>query len=371
MNIVIDREFKNLIPPLSKEEYEGLKQSILSEGCRDALIIWGDILLDGHNRYELCTTHDIPFNVKQMEFDDRNDAKLWMMKNQLARRNLNDFQRIEIVDKCKDAVRAKAKERQGTRTDVANIPLKSAESRDELAKMSGVGHSTYEHAVTVMESAPEPVIDAVRHDDLSINAAYEVTKMEPEEQREVVERIESGEKPKTVVNEVKNRPHVSFNSGNNEWYTPANIIEAARLTMGSIDLDPATSEIAQETVKADKYYTVETNGLDKSWHGNVWMNPPYSSELIGQFIDKLVAELQNIKQAIVLVNNATETEWFNKLIDKANMVCFPRSRVKFYMPEGKTGAPLQGQAILYFGENKDSFIEHFSESGWIADVVHR
>lgn len=167
----------------------------------------------------------------------------------------------------------------------------------------------------------------------------------------------------------QHKPHVSYNSGNNEWYTPADIIEAARKTMGGIDLDPATSEVAQDVVKATTYYTAETNGLDKPWSGRVWMNPPYASELIGQFVDKLIAELLNIEQAIVLVNNATETEWFNKLVDKATMVCFPKSRVKFYMPDGKTGAPLQGQAILYFGDNASAFSNEFRNKGWLASIV--
>ena len=91
--------------------------------------------------------------------------------------------------------------------------------------------------------------------------------------------------------------------------------------------------------------------------------------MIGKFIDKLIAERKNYTQAIILVNNATETEWFNKLISISSAVCFPKSRVKFYMPDGKTGAPLQGQAVLYIGENKDKFYSAFACMGWCADVV--
>lgn len=366
MSIIIDPEFKSLIPPLSPAEYDGLEKSLVEEGCRDALILWGDILVDGHNRYEICIRHGIPFETVDRYFVSRDDAKLWMMQNQLARRNLNDMQRIAIVRKCEDSVRAKAKERQGKRTDISDFPLKSAESRDELADMAGVGHSTYEHAVTVLETAPPQIVEATMQDVLSINAAYQVTKMDAEAQEEIAERIEHGEAPKEVIADVQKRPHVSFNSGNNEWYTPIDYIEAARDVMGSIDFDPASSEIANETVKAEEYYTAETNGLDKTWHGNVWMNPPYASDLIGKFIDKLIEELPNIEQAMVLVNNATETEWFNKLIPQASAVCFPRSRVKFYMPDGKTGAPLQGQAIIYFGSHYDKFINVFTQKGWCA-----
>jgi len=165
------------------------------------------------------------------------------------------------------------------------------------------------------------------------------------------------------IEEVK-KPHVAFNTGNNEWYTPKEIIEAARQAMGSIDVDPASSEIANQVVKATEYYTAETNGLDKKLHGNVWMNPPYSSELIGKFVSKIVDERDDYEQAVVLVNNATETEWFNKLVSVATAVCFPKSRVKFYMPEGKTGAPLQGQAIIYIGNNVCEFMTAFQNIGW-------
>lgn len=370
-SITIDPEFKNLIPPLTSEEYAGLEESILQEGCRDALIVWGDTLIDGHNRFEICTRHNIPFEITEMFFPSRDDVKLWMLKNQLSRRNLSDMQRIAMVRKCEDAVKAKAKERQESTQfgGAGNISLTAGQARDELGAMAGVSGKTYEHAVTVLETAPAPIVEAAMQDALSIHAAYQVTKMEPEQQEEIAQRIEQGEAPKEVVSEVRNRPHVANNSGNNEWYTPADYIEAAREVMGSIDIDPASNDIAQETVKAAVYYTAETNGLDKEWRGNVWMNPPYASDLIGKFIDKLVGELPNIEQAIVLVNNATETEWFGKLISRANAVCFPRSRVKFYMPDGKTGAPLQGQAVIYFGAHKERFAEVFSGKGWCAIPV--
>ena len=193
--------------------------------------------------------------------------------------------------------------------------------------------------------------------------------------------IESGEQAKDVVetvlsetsshpieatpDEVK-RPHVSYNTGNSEWYTPLDYIELAREVMGSIDLDPASADIAQRVVKADVYYTQETDGLSHEWFGNVWLNPPYASELIVKFVARLISELENIKQAIVLVNNATETEWFGRLANDAMAVCFPKGRVKFYAPDGSTGTPLQGQALLYFGEYKDLFVDKFRRKGWCA-----
>ena len=158
------------------------------------------------------------------------------------------------------------------------------------------------------------------------------------------------------------KPHVTHNSGNNEWYTPAYIIEAARKTMGTIDLDPASSDIANQTVGATTYFTVDNDGLPKEWFGNIWLNPPYSGKLIGKFVDKLL--LSDFKQAIVLVNNATDTKWFAKLANYANAVVFPRGRIKYLSPDGVThNSPIQGQAILYFGDNVNSFKRYFSDFG--------
>ena len=221
----IDPEFAALIPPLIPEEFAQLEQSILSEGCRDALVVWGNIIVDGHNRYRICTAHNIPYRTETRDFKDRNEAMLWMFQNQLARRNLTDFQRIEMVRRFEQAVKARAKERQGTRTDLSDnpmekfpqatpVPLKSAQrnivpksagsrSRDELAQMAGVGHSTYEQATAVLDNAPASIIEAARANKLSINAAYQVIKLPEGQQQVVAERISQGEKPRDVVADVR------------------------------------------------------------------------------------------------------------------------------------------------------------------------
>lgn len=192
MVFTIDNEFRSLIPPLTDEEYAGLEQSIVEEGCRDALITWNGILIDGHNRYEICTKHNIDFETREFYFTDRDEVKLWMMKNQLARRNLNDFQRIEITHKCEDAVRAKAKERQskyyGNQYDglMEKFPeVQTSTARDELGAMAGVSGKTYEHAVKVLNTAPQETLDALRRGEISINKAFqEIQRAEREAARE-------------------------------------------------------------------------------------------------------------------------------------------------------------------------------------------
>jgi len=164
--------------------------------------------------------------------------------------------------------------------------------------------------------------------------------------------------------------HVSANSGENEWYTPPDLIEAARDVMGSIDLDPASCETAQANVKAKRFYTIDDDGLANNWTGNVWLNPPYSKEVIGQFATKIVTESGRIQQAIILVNNATDTAWFHELASVASAVCFLRGRVKFLDQTGKpANTPVQGQAVLYVGLNVEHFRSRFSTFGLVVVPV--
>lgn len=167
------------------------------------------------------------------------------------------------------------------------------------------------------------------------------------------------------------RPHVANNSGNNEWYTPIDFIEAARLTLGTIELDPATSDEANATVRATNYYTIDDDGLTRQWHGKVWMNPPYAGDLVGRFIDKLLLHFQakDVDEAIVLVNNATETRWFQTLAECASAICFPASRIRFSSPNGVMNTPLQGQAILYLGTSTQDFIDNFDYFGLLVKTA--
>jgi hypothetical protein len=153
--------------------------------------------------------------------------------------------------------------------------------------------------------------------------------------------------------------HVSFNAGEPEWYTPTIVIEAARQGMGVIDLDPASCVEANKVVKAGHFYTAADDGLSQPWSGRVWLDPPYAQPLITQFIERLVTvwEAGEISQACCLVNNASETAWGQLLLQHANLVCFLKGRVRFWAPDRKVAAPLQGQMLTYFGTAKKGFDE--------------
>jgi hypothetical protein len=160
--------------------------------------------------------------------------------------------------------------------------------------------------------------------------------------------------------------HVANNTGNNEWYTPPEYIEAARAAMEGIDLDPASSDVANRTVKAARHFTLQDDGLMQPWAGRVWLNPPYSGDLVSKFCEKLLDAYTSgdVWQACLLVNNATETQWFQSLLKKATSVCFPSGRIRFFNKAGELeNSPLQGQTVLYFGGEKEKFSAAFSGFG--------
>lgn len=167
--------------------------------------------------------------------------------------------------------------------------------------------------------------------------------------------------------------HVSYSTGEDEWYTPPAIIELARKTMGSIDLDPASCEEANKIVKAKKHFTAKDDGLSKDWFGNVWINPPFSEPTVQKFTqavaDKYISG--EIKQGCIIINNATETRWFQYMASRCSAICFPKGRIRFLdkNSEQKPGSPLQGQAILYFGKNTERFENNFRELGLIVWLV--
>jgi ParB family chromosome partitioning protein len=164
---------------------------------------------------------------------------------------------------------------------------------------------------------------------------------------------------------------------NCEWYTPTNYIEAARKVMGSIDLDPASSEKANSVVKATNYFTIDDDGLKQKWDGNVFLNPPYSKGLLTRFVDKLLQEvaLGNVKQAILLVQSSSAgTKWFHQVTSASQCFCLAAKRIFFWSPyapngltpNGNKAGLLFGSIFFYFGPKDKQFEEVFSNFGAIC-----
>ncbi len=163
-------------------------------------------------------------------------------------------------------------------------------------------------------------------------------------------------------------------TGNVEYYTPEKYICAVRKVLKTIKLDPASCDIANLTVRADRYYTVQQNGLAHSWQAEtLFCNPPYgrtgyrSNQEIWSC--KLIAEYKvgNVKQAILLVNANTETLWFQRLCSYP--LCLVRGRINFYSPQGKDSGATHGSAFVYFGSDVVRFTEVFNAFGRVVPAT--
>jgi phage N-6-adenine-methyltransferase len=361
-DIKIDAEFSALIPPLTADERKQLEANISAHGgARDPLVVWASkgtlTLLDGHNRYEICTRLGLPFDIHELRFKDREEAEDWIDRNQLGRRNLDSRQMSLLRGRRYNRTKkpGRPSEKPGQNVRVSAEVLAAEHSVDEKTIRRDGKFAEAVETLGIEREIVTGEIDAPKH---AIVAAAQALPDKP-----TAEQVEQ------AVEAVKSKPHVANNSGDNEWYTPKEYIEAARLVLGHIDLDPASNPVANEVVRAATYYTAEDSGLDKDWQGTLWMNPPYESGLIGQFVEKLCDSYASgaVAKAVVLVNNATETRWFQSLAEQASAICFPKGRVKFWHPR-KVAVPLQGQAILFLGPSTDEFARAFSEFGFCMEA---
>ena len=203
INLNIDQEFKNIIPPLTPEEYRQLEENILAEGCRDPLIAWGDVLIDGHNRYEICVQHGIPFEVMQREFADRSEARSWIIRNQLGRRNLTPEQRAYLIGKEYE----ERKQSHGGDRRSAQAPTSQSDTLKAIAEENKVGRATV-HRAAQFARAVDTIAANVGEDSrakilsretpFTVKDVQKVAQLEPEKQKAIVNKVLSGE-AKSVI----------------------------------------------------------------------------------------------------------------------------------------------------------------------------
>ena len=195
MNIVINEALKAYIDPLTAEEHEALERSILREGCRDALVLWGDLLVDGHNRYGICKKHGLPFKTVQSAlFESIDDVYLWMIDQHLGRRSVSDFQRGVLALRKRDILTARAMQREGEprsaveqseneASPLASIgDIGSLKSREALARAARLSSNQVVLIEKIQKQAVPEVVAAVRAGTISMNAAAAVATLPAEQQ---------------------------------------------------------------------------------------------------------------------------------------------------------------------------------------------
>lgn len=181
MKLVVDQEFKDLIPPLSAEEFKQLRENIVEDGeVREPIVTWNGVILDGHNRWAIIQENpNIPFKTTEMIFFSRCEAKAWMIRNQLGRRNLPNYERARLALQLKPLLAEEAKKRQlstlkqnADESDTQKSAERKGEVRDELAKIAGVSHDTIHKVDVIEQKAPDEVKEKLRKGEVSVNKAY-------------------------------------------------------------------------------------------------------------------------------------------------------------------------------------------------------
>lgn len=344
----------DIFPRMSAAEYAALRDDIQKNGQREPIWVWKGQIIDGRHRAQAC--EELGIEPAAREYDGEESTLVaFVVSLNLHRRHLDESQRAMVFARL-----ATLPKGANQHTAIA------APTQAQAAKLLNISVDSGQRARRVLDQGAPELVAAVDRGEVSVSAAASVASLPQEIQQDIV--ATGPEEVVEVAKTIRAAPHVSHNSGNNEWYTPQEYIDAAVATMGRIDLDPASSEVANRRVGAERFYTAADNGLAQKWHGNVWMNPPYAQPLISEFAAALVSKYQSreIEQACVLVNNATDTGWFRLLAEASSATCFTKGRVRFIDPDGNpSGAPLQGQAVLYFGGNADDFAREFRKLGYV------
>lgn len=213
--MVINPEFEKLIPALTAEEFNQLELNCIAEGIREPLIVWNQTLIDGHNRYKIALKNNLIFGILQKEFENESDVKVWMIKNQFGRRNLNNYQRSVLALELESVFSEKAKENLATKTiyaekqpcqisDKANnlfeeeieevwvkkeTPIITPiDTKKEIAKISNVSHDTIAKVKVIEQKATPEQKQLLQKGDTSINSVYQEIKKE-EKNQELKEKV--------------------------------------------------------------------------------------------------------------------------------------------------------------------------------------
>jgi len=233
MNIIINQVLQAYVDPLTESEYAALERSLLAEGCRDALVLWNDVLIDGHNRYAICRKHNIDFRtVQNSSFESLDDVMLWMIDNHLARRSVSDFQRGVLALRKKEIVAARSPAPLAA-DDAAqgeSTPKPAMSTREDVAKAARLSSNQISQIEKIQKAATPELVEAVRAGTISINAAATVASLPQDEQvaavaggkkllRQAAKEIREQRAAARTPREPKT-PHVSQDTpetGNEPW----------------------------------------------------------------------------------------------------------------------------------------------------------
>ena len=238
MTLSIKKEFKELIPKLTEDEYSMLKQSIIDNGCQDAIKTWSGFILDGHNRFEICTELELHYDTEEMNFEIEQEAVVWIINNQLGRRNISDFQRVELAEKKKDILLEKGKKKMSeggkkglSKNDKPSHPeTESHGTQKEIAKELGMSTGKVAQAEVVIKEAPPEIKEKARKGEITVHKAYQETKAMVTSTQPKRSRTKPKE-PKTPEKRLPKPGSYLRYEGNNDHITEDEVFEEIDLAM--------------------------------------------------------------------------------------------------------------------------------------------
>jgi len=341
-------------PLITGDEFAALVESVGENGLREPGIVWEGQLLDGRNRARACEVAGVPFRTEEVAFPSPRDAAAYVADKNLTRRHLTASQRAIAAAKL-------------VTTSGRGRPRESDVTLRDAAKLAGVSERSVRTARRVVEDGADELIEAVRDGNVSVHEAAAVAQTDHEAQRAELERR------KVAAERADGARRVQHSSASVEHYTPAWIVELARIVLDGIDTDPATCEEAnREVVQASTWFTAADDGLAQRWHGGVWLNPPYGRMDVGGrerssqgvWTRSALERLQDgeIDAVCMLVRASTGAEWWRPLWGCG--ICFISGRVKHWTPGGEVGtSPAHYSAVVYAGPRMDLFAECFAPHG--------
>jgi 16S rRNA G966 N2-methylase RsmD len=341
--IKIDPEFHSLIPPLSDEEFVQLEQNLIDEGCRDSLVVWKemDILVDGHNRFEICERHKIPYKVHKISLPDRHTAMVWTIKNQVGRRNLSETQRAMCAARLANLERG-----DNQHTAIAGT------SQKDVAKLFNVSEDSIGRAKAVLATRSTELIEACDKDQIAVSAAAEIATLPTEVHADV---IASGKKGiSAAVNQIKKKKTEKKKKEKQER-------KKKLAAIGSTSKDFPRMQINHADFR---------DGLKKLKDGSVDViitDPPYPREFLPLYKDLAKDGLRVLKPGgsmLVMVGQSYLPEILESMVKHIKY-----QWIVAYLTPGGQSAQLWQREINTFWKPVLWFVNGEYEGNWVGDVV--
>ena len=362
----------DLFPLMSASDFDALVEDIRANGIRVPITLFEGKVLDGRNRIRACEAAGVEpiFEVFQGTEDD---ALSYVLSLNLVRRHLCTTQKaalgVQLLPREQKAARGRKREAAKDRQNFAGAQGKAT---DVVGARVGVSGETVRQAAWIADSTPD-VYEAMRDGVVrTMPEAARLTVLNPEERGVVLSKMRDGGlsfRDSKADTTYWDRPGSST-----EWYSPPEILDAARAAMGgAITLDPASSKEANKIVGARRYYTVEEDGLSLHWKAaRLWLNPPYGcnpdgTSLQAAWTGKLLEEFKagKTRQAVALVRASTESYWFSLLWEFP--MCFVRGKIEFTPgPGAKPSNPTVSSAIVGVGVDAEAFRQEFQAWGQVV-----